>query len=146
MPKADHVFWDVAEDRNPVAATLPHNTILVVIPPSSFGRPLWHVQTRGAPPPHSQVALFTGVRGRVVLRSSLAASRIVQGLWVGKPSSPRFDAYKATPHVVVPNRYARGWIGGPPTPLLRHHGHDTLVTENPHRHQVAPRGFLPPVG
>ena len=27
------MFWGVAEDRNPVAATLPHNTILVVIPP-----------------------------------------------------------------------------------------------------------------
>ena len=64
------MFWGVAEGRDPTAATLLRNIILVSIPPPSFGRPLWRVRTWVAPPRHSQVALFTEVRGRMILRSS----------------------------------------------------------------------------
>src|SRR5918997_421960 len=111
MPKVDHVFWGVAEDRNPVAATLPHNTILVVIPPPSFGRPLWRVQTRVAPPPHSQVALFTGVRGRAILRSPYPGSCINPvPSEAGSPptASCRTQCFL---HLVVVDGYARRWMG-----------------------------------
>ena len=93
MPKVDHVFWGVAEDRNPVAATLPHNTILVVIPPPSFGRPLWRVQTWVAPPPTHRLRYSPEcVEGR------FSEVEIQLPVWfapigMGEPGGARSNAY-----------------------------------------------------
>jgi hypothetical protein len=108
------MFWGVAADRNPVAATLLRNIILVAIPPPSFGPPLWRVQTWDAPPRHSQVALFTGVRGREVPQTSRrGGSREL--VLLDRGNVPWSSCYPSPRAIGAAREVALPW------PLARHH-------------------------
>ena len=105
------MFWGVAEGRNPTAATLLRNIILVSIPPPSFGRPLWRVQTWVAPPRDSQVALFTQPRGREILRSRSHQRRGFlprRRPWRGAPSRTRMRYRPTNPKAPWKGRLASG--------------------------------------